>query len=50
MVANPAIADTGNARHLKDVWNSEEMMSFRRSHLSGQIPQFFSTCYAANED
>lgn len=46
MIANPKIADLGDAREFVDVWNSPAYQSFRRSHLEGNIPQYCRSCYS----
>jgi pyrroloquinoline quinone biosynthesis protein E len=49
MVANPAIADLGDARDLTAVWTGSAMREFRRAHLEGRIPDFCRSCYASRE-
>lgn len=45
MIANPQIADLGDAREFADVWNSPAYESFRSSHLEGNIPKYCRNCY-----
>ena len=50
MVANPEIADLGDARSFTEVWNGETMRSFRRRHIEGQIPVICRTCYKSRNE
>lgn len=45
MIANPEILKLGAARRLSDEWNGKTMISFRRAHLNGDIPNVCRSCY-----
>ena len=45
MVGSPEVYDLGDAMKFADVWNSNEYMKFRQSHIEGSIPNFCKTCY-----
>ncbi len=45
MIANPDVLQLGDARSLSAEWNNERMMSFRRRHLQGDIPDVCRSCY-----
>lgn len=50
MVANPEIYDLGDAHELVAEWNSEQMMNFRKAHLTGEIPSICKSCYKTKEE
>jgi len=45
MIGNPDVSEFGDATHLKDTWNSENYINFRRSHLQGNVPDMCKLCY-----
>jgi pyrroloquinoline quinone biosynthesis protein E len=45
MIANPQVADLGEARDFTAQWNSPEYQAFRRAHLEGRIPKICQACY-----
>lgn len=45
VLADPAIADFGDARDFVKLWNSPGYQSFRALHLEGKIPEFCKQCY-----
>lgn len=45
MVANPGIAQLGDARDFCRQWNGEKFRKFRQSHISGNIPEYCRSCY-----
>lgn len=45
MIANPKVMALGEARKLAEGWNGEQMVHFRRLHLSGRIPRYCRSCY-----
>lgn len=45
MIANPKIADLGDAKEFANVWNSPAYQSFRRAHMEGDIPKYCRSCY-----
>ena len=49
MVANPEVADLGDAADFTTTWNSESYREFRRAHLEGRIPDVCQLCYETND-
>lgn len=47
MIANPVIADLGDARVLDDVWNGPSYQTFRKAHLVGDVPKYCQGCYTS---
>jgi len=47
MIANPEIADLGDAKDFKQVWNGPAYQAFRQAHLDGQIPKVCRGCYVS---
>jgi pyrroloquinoline quinone biosynthesis protein E len=45
MIGNPDIADFGDARELKKIWNGPAYAAFREAHMQGKIPAFCRNCY-----
>jgi MoaA/NifB/PqqE/SkfB family radical SAM enzyme len=45
MVANPDSFEIGANGSLKDIWNSEDYMNFRKAHLEGDVPKICLNCY-----
>ena len=45
MIANPEVADLGDATKFSQVWNSDSYAEFRRAHLEGRIPKVCQSCY-----
>lgn len=45
MIANPEVADLGDAKEFENVWNSEMYQTFRKMHLQGNIPSYCRNCY-----
>lgn len=48
MIANPEVADFGDARDFNAIWSGEAMRQFRRDHLAGQIPTVCRSCYGTD--
>jgi len=49
IIANPAVADLGNAEDLVAVWHGEAYETFRRDHREGRIPEVCRGCYREDE-
>jgi len=49
IIANPAVADLGNAENLVAVWHGEAYETFRRDHREGRIPEVCRGCYREDE-
>ncbi|MQF67088.1 radical SAM protein [SAR202 cluster bacterium AD-802-F09_MRT_200m] len=45
MVANPEVANLGDANDFTASWNSEDYKEFRKDHLEGRIPLPCRICY-----
>jgi len=45
LIANPEVTDLGDARDFSKVWNGDDMITFRKMHLQGQIPKICQSCY-----
>jgi MoaA/NifB/PqqE/SkfB family radical SAM enzyme len=45
MIANPDVAEYGDAKTFLETWNSQEYQDFRQAHLEGDIPNFCKNCY-----
>ena len=45
MIANPQIADFGDANDFEQIWNGPGYQAFRRAHIEGNIPQYCRSCY-----
>jgi len=45
MVANPDVANLGDATHLTETWNGKKMQGFRKAHLTGKLPKICQDCY-----
>lgn len=49
MIANPEVADLGDARAFTGQWNSMAYQEFRQAHLDGKIPKICQGCYDQND-
>ena len=47
-IADPKVADLGDAHNFVEVWQSESYKEFRRAHLEGRIPKVCQACYEQN--
>lgn len=47
MIANPEVADLGDAWKFADAWNGKDYREFRNAHLEGRIPKACKGCYVA---
>lgn len=45
VVANPDIAELGDAHNFGQAWTSDTWRNFRQAHLEGAIPSFCRPCY-----
>ncbi len=45
MIANPEVADFGDAREFNQLWNAPVYQEFRKKHLDGNIPKYCRNCY-----
>ena len=45
VIGNPDIADLGDARDFRRVWNGPTYQAFRQAHLEGNIPKHCRSCY-----
>lgn len=45
MVATPSVSDLGNAGNFSAAWNGIDYQAFRQAHVTGNIPDFCSSCY-----
>jgi len=49
VLADPGIADFGDARDFVKLWNSPVYQKFRALHFEGNIPDFCKQCYESTE-
>lgn len=49
MIANPEIADLGDAKDFEQVWNGPAYQAFRQAHLDGRIPKVCQGCYVSGD-
>ena len=49
MIGNPEIYNFGELEAFEDIWNSVNYMSFRKSHLTGNVPAICKFCYCNEE-
>jgi pyrroloquinoline quinone biosynthesis protein E len=45
MIGNPEVVDLGDARDFEETWNGSAYKSFRKAHLTGNIPPYCQNCY-----
>ena len=45
VIANPETYDLGSANNIKDIWNGDNLKTFRQSHIDGNIPYVCKGCY-----
>jgi len=48
MIANPDVAELGNAGDFNAAWHSDVYENFRQAHLDGRIPKICQGCYVAS--